>query len=177
MSESLPQDDLTAAVATLHAALDRWHSVVRGVGAEASDTDDALADPRLEAAEAAFSDALGEFHGAAGVALGLSPDDGIDLIEADGDEGEVEGDIFSLQFFVGLTEGRPATELDRVIEVIDAGGYDVVSRLETAGFVVPTFAATRGELAVGLLDPVLDEDDDIHGSTGDDGPTDDDSDT
>lgn len=165
MTEPLQQDDLATAAAALHAALDRWQSVIRGVGAEAADTDDALADPRLEAADTAFSDALGDFHGAAGVALGLPPDDESDLTEPDEDEEEVGGDIFSLQFFVGLTEGAPATELDRVIEVIDAGGFDVVTRLETAGFVVPTFAASRGEIAVGLLDPMADGGDD-------DGPAD-----
>lgn len=158
MTEPRPDDDLATAAAALQSALDRWQSVIRGVAAEAADTDDALADPRLEAADTAFSDALGEFHGAAGVALGLPPDDESDLTEPGADDEEVEGDIFSLQFFVGLSEGTPATELDRVIEVIDAGGFDVVTRLETAGFVVPTFAASRGEIAVGLLDPVSDED-------------------
>lgn len=162
MSEAMPADALSAAVAAVHAALDRWHSVVQGVGAESGDVEDALADPRLEASEALFADALSEFHGAAGVVLGLRPDDDDD----DDIDEEIEGDVFILQFFVGLSEGTPPTALDRVIEVLDAGGLEVVTRLESAGFVVPTFAASRGELPVALLEEI--EDDDPEGDVGPD---------
>lgn len=166
MTQLPPTQALDTAVAALHAALDRWHAVVAGVAAEAADVSDAVADPRLEDAETAFSDALGTVHGAVGTVLGLSGGE-----EPEEDDEPVEGDVFFLQFFVGLPEGSPGSALDEVIELIDAGGFDVVGRLERAGFVVPTFAASRGELSVGLLDEDLgdDSDDDSDDDSTDDG--------
>lgn len=150
-----PTDELAASVRAVHAALDRWHDVVVGVAREADGPDEAVADPRLEDAEAGFAAALEAFHGAAGDELGLTGDASI---EGSGDSGEdagdelLEGDIFFLQFFVGLPPETPPEALDGVLDLIDDGAFAVIGRLEEAGFVVPTFAASRGELTVDLLD-------------------------
>ena len=56
-------EDLSAAVAELHARLESWHAVVQGVAAESDDDPtEALADPRLEAAQDAFYDTLSRFE-------------------------------------------------------------------------------------------------------------------
>ena len=140
-------DGLDEAVTALHAAVDRWRDVVVGVGSESTTAQDAVADPRLEAAESDVARALDGVHSAAGDVLGLTGGEPVETA----DEDLLEGDIFFLQFFVGLPDGVPPDALDGVIDLLDAGGFALIAQLEQAGFVVPTFAASRGELSADLL--------------------------
>ncbi len=143
---SEPEVDFRAAIAAVHQRLDAWAAVVEGLALEADSTEDALADPRLEAAESGFEDALGDFHSAAGVMLGLPPLTRLedDTAEEPDDEGiVVDGDDFFLHFVVGVPPGASAESLDRALDVVDDAGFDVLRRLEEAGFVVPSFGASR----------------------------------
>lgn len=159
-------EDLRAVVAGLHRRLDTWAAAVEGVAGEADDTTEALADPRLEAAEAAFDDLLGDFHSAAGVVLGLPPLTELEDDDEDGPDDEMlvlEGEDFYLHFVVGVPDGASAEALDRALEVVDEAGFEVINRLEEAGFVVPSFGSSRGV-------PIVLDDDEDNGDDGDGRP-------
>jgi hypothetical protein len=151
-----PTPDLRAALAAAHAHLDDWADVALGVAAEADDTDEALADPRLEAAQDAFQDALGRVEEAVLVTLGLVPEQPDDAApEAPAERLLV--DDFHVHLVVGVGEDSPPERLDAAFEVIDDAAVLVVERLEAAGFVVPEFGTIRGV------------DDDVDGRDGADG--------
>lgn len=144
-------EDLRTAVAELHRRLDAWAASVEGVAAESDDLSDAASDPRLNAAEEAFDDALSDVHSAAGVVLGLPPllpvgdPDEVDLTDEDDDGADLVVDEFFLHLLVGVPSDRPEEMLDQALAAVDEGALQLVERLEAAGFVVPTYSVSRGE--------------------------------
>jgi hypothetical protein len=144
-------DTLRATVTELHARVDAWAAAIEGVAAESDgDSTQAMADPRLEAAQDRFYEGLSEFEDASLPVLGLVPDD-------DEDDDEVEtmafsADDFFLHFLVGVAPTTPRDRLDEAFELIHQAGHAVVDQLVDAGFDVPTFAASRGEPDVTTYD-------------------------
>ena len=143
-------EDLRTAVAELHRRLDAWAESVEGVAAESDDLSDAASDPRLNAAEEAFDDALSDVHSAAGVVLGLPPlvpvgPHEVDLTDEDDDAADLVVDEFFLHLLVGVPADRPEEMLDQALSAVDEGALQLVERLEGAGFVVPTYSVSRGE--------------------------------
>ena len=162
----VPEVDVTAAVERVQAALAAYVEAARGSREDGLAGVGAL-DPREEAAQLDVGAALAGLHEAFASSFGhpplLEPDwsavtlDGVGDLEDDG-EGDVElaeGEVLSLQFFVGLPgrrARRPVGADDeaqdpwaRAYEVVDEAGFAIVSALEEAGYVVPSFASSRGD--------------------------------
>lgn len=140
--------EFRTAVGALHAALDAWADTVVGVGREASDAEDALSDPRLEAVEDAFNEALNDFHGAAGPLLGLPLlVDLTDGDERDYDEDEHDDAVLSLQFWLAAPERDRTAYLATALRIMDDAGLQVVHQLEEAGFTVASFSSGLEEFA------------------------------
>lgn len=166
--------------AELHAAVDAYtrtlHTLVDvAVGAveEAGAAGGAGADPRLGAAEDDASVALGALERLFAERLALMVDLGAPVwVDADEEEPaeNLTAERFVLDFVVGVAPGASPEALDRVLEIVDAGGYDIVGRLEESGYVVPEFGATRGGLPEDLDQLTFDGDgsdtngDDTNGS-------------
>jgi hypothetical protein len=147
-------EDLKTAITDLHARLDSWHAVVEGVAAEAGDDPtEALADPRLEAAQDAFYTALGEFEAATLPVLGMIVLDG-----EDGEAGEVLEDDFFVHLVVGVSEDDLPERLGAALDLVSAAGAELSARLESAGFTVKHLAASRGELELDDIDDDIDGD-------------------
>jgi len=144
---------LRAAVAALHARVDEWAAAVEGIAHESGgDSTEAMADPRLEAAQDRFYESLSHFEEASLPVLGLVP-----VEETEPDEPlTFSADDFFLHFLVGVTPATPRGRLDEAFELIHAAGHALVDQLLDAGFEVPTFAASRGEPDL----PTYDEDED-----------------
>ena len=134
-------DDLRAAVAALHQRVDAWAEAVEGSAAEAPETGDALADPRLEDAQNRFYDALSAFEEASLPVLGLELEEPED--EAQPDEPLLADDFF-LHFVVTISEGESADRFNDALRVIDECGFQVLEKLEEAGFHVPEFGTSYG---------------------------------
>ena len=138
-------EDLRAAVTVVRGKLDAWQAVVEGVATESEDDPtQALADPRLEAAQDAFYESLAAFEAATLPVLGM-----IVLDDEDGDEtdqGRILEDDFFLHFVVGVPDGDSPDRLEEAFETVGAAGRDLSDRLESAGFTVAHYSASRGEL-------------------------------
>ncbi len=141
------------AVLALHATLDAWAAAVAGVSDESGqDPTDALADPRLEAAQDSFYEALGVYEEATLPVLGLvalSEDD--EANEADGVD-RVMVDDFFVHLVVGVARDDSPDRLADAFEMVHDAAHSIVDRLVTAGFLVPTFSSSRGELDVDDFD-------------------------
>jgi hypothetical protein len=136
-------DDLRAAVAELHARLDSWQAVVEGVAAESDDDPtEALADPRLEAAQDAFYETLGNFEAATLPVLGMIVLDD----EISEDDGEVLEDDFFVHYVVAVNEGDSPDRLGEAFVTVNNASRAVSDRLMSEGFLVRSFTASRGEL-------------------------------
>ncbi len=137
-------EDLRAAVAELHARLDSWTAVVEGVAAESdNDPTEALADPRLEAAQDAFYETLGYFEAATLPVLGMIV---LDDDTAEDDSGEVLEDDFFVHYVVAVNEGDSPDRLGEAFVTVNQANRAVSDRLMSEGFLVRSFTASRGEL-------------------------------
>jgi len=123
--------ELRSAAEALKARVDAWVSAVEQVGATADDGADALEDPRLDAAEDEFEEAVMEFHRACGPVLGLDPHD-----EDDEDDASLEVEELALHFEVGVLEGGPDPARDAGTLVHEAGER-LAGQLMAAGYHVP----------------------------------------
>ncbi|HEX6578901.1 MAG TPA: hypothetical protein VF082_11080 [Jiangellaceae bacterium] len=142
-----PLDDVQERFEVAQQRLSAWRDVVLGLVTEYDgDPADGRAaqDPRLEAAEDAFSEAEWDFRYAAMRALGLEiPDD-------DGAEDEtVLADDFYVHLVVGVPEDGTGPLLDDVVELVDEAAQPVVERLFEAGYIVPEWGVGRGDLDIG----------------------------
>jgi len=142
-------EDLRAAVAELHARLDSWQAVVEGVAAESDDDPtEALADPRLEAAQDAFYATLSSFEAATLPVLGM-----IVLDDAtDDDSGEVLEDDFFVHYVVAVNEGDSPDRLGEAFVTVNNANLKVSDQLTSEGFLVRSFTASRGELEFDDID-------------------------
>jgi hypothetical protein len=141
---------LRKATEGLHRRVDEWAAAVVGVAEEsAGDSTDALSDPRLEAAQDSFYEGLADFEESTLPVLGLVRED----TPVDPDTAlALTADDFFLHFVVGVPEDAPSPRLDDAFEIVHRAGHDAAERLMDAGFEVPTFAASRGELDLGGLE-------------------------
>ena len=139
------REDLRAAMDDLHARLGAWHAVVEGVAAESDDDPaEALADPRLEAAQDGFYEALSSFEAATLPVLGMIVLDDED--DGDGDSGAALEDDFFVHFVVGVPADDSPDRLGEAFDVVNSAGVQASDRLTSAGFLVKHFSASRGEL-------------------------------
>jgi len=137
-------EDLRAAVAAMHARLDSWQAVVEGVAAESDDDPtEALADPRLEAAQDSFYEALATFEAAALPVLGMIV---LDDDTGEDDAGEVLEDDFFVHYVVAVNEGDSPDRLGEAFVTVNNANRAVSDRLMSEGFLVRSFTASRGEL-------------------------------
>jgi hypothetical protein len=142
------KDALREAAAGLHRRVDEWAAAVIGVADESGgDSTDALSDPRLEAAQDRFYEGLSDFEESTLPVLGLVPDE-----SPAGPEAMLSADDFFLHFVVGVPDEAEAGRLDEAFEIVHQAGHETAERLMDAGFEVPTFAASRGELDLGGSD-------------------------
>ena len=123
--------ELRSAAQTLKARVDAWVSAVEQVGAAADDGADALEDPRLDAAESEFEEAVAQFHRASGPVLGLEEPE-------DDEDGDLEVEELALHLLVGVPEGGPDPARDAGAMVHEAGER-LVAQLTTAGYQVPAW--------------------------------------
>lgn len=138
-------EDLRVAVTELHGALDAWHAAVEGVAAESGDdATEALADPRLEAAQDTFYEHLGAFETATLPVLGLIALEGGDAAEAY--ELDAAVDDFTIHLVARVPDGGTRDRLDDAMSLVDDAGTELGARLTAAGFQVLELATTRGEL-------------------------------
>lgn len=140
------------AVDALAAALHEYVGTAVGVRAEfgAAEADE---DPRVLALEskvghlnATLFDAL---HGALGMHPDLTssvwdPEDGSDVDEIIEPDLPESGESFYLGFVVATRNGGEAS-LDGVIDLLDAAGESVATRLTEGGYDIVEWAASRGE--------------------------------
>jgi len=137
-------EDLRAAVTELHARLDSWQAVVEGVAAESDDDPtEALADPRLEAAQDSFYGALGTFEAATLPVLGMIV---LDDDAGEDDAGEVLEDDFFVHYVVAVNEGDSPDRLGEAFVTVNNANRAISDRLMSEGFLVRSFTASRGEL-------------------------------
>ena len=122
--------DVAAAVAAMHARLDDWAGAIVAAAAFAQG-EQALSDPRLEAAEDEFDHAVAAVHTAALAALGVDA-------AADDDDSDLEVEELALHLLVGLPEGVPEPALD-ASGIVHAAGERLVGQLTTAGYQVPAW--------------------------------------
>ncbi|MDQ1670389.1 MAG: hypothetical protein QOE40_2450 [Actinomycetota bacterium] len=141
---------LREATEGLHRRVSEWAAAVIGVAEESDgDSTDALSDPRLEAAQDSFYESLADFEESTLPVLGLVPQE--QPVDSDAALALTADDFF-LHFVVGVPEDAPSPRLDDAFEIVHQAGHDAAERLMDAGFEVPTFAASRGELDLGGLD-------------------------
>jgi len=141
--------ELRSAAEAVKARIDAWVTAVEQVGATADDGTDALDDPRLDAAETEFEEAVAQFHRACGPVLGLEDPD-------DDEDGDLEVEELALHLLVGVPEGGPDPARDAGTIVHEAGER-LVGQLTSAGYQVPAWQfGCEVEL---LLDVDDDEDD------------------
>ncbi len=137
-------EDLRTAVAALHARLDSWQAVVEGVAAESdNDPTEALADPRLEAAQDAFYETLAHFEATTLPVLGMIV---LDDDSSDDDSGEVLEDDFFVHYVVAVNEGDSPDRLGEAFVTVNNANRAVSDQLMSEGFLVRSFTASRGEL-------------------------------
>ena len=143
-------EDLRTVVAELHARLDSWQAVVEGVAAESDDDPtEALADPRLEAAQDAFYETLSSFEAATLPVLGMIVLDN----DATGDDsGEVLEDDFFVHYVVAVNEGDSPDRLGEAFVTVNNANRKVSDQLMSEGFLVRSFTASRGELEFDDID-------------------------
>jgi hypothetical protein len=143
-------EDLRTVVAELHARLDSWQAVVEGVAAESGDDPtEALADPRLEAAQDAFYESLSSFEAATLPVLGMIVLD--DAATAD-DSGEILEDDFFVHYVVAVNEGDSPDRLGEAFVTVNNANRKVSDQLMSEGFLVRSFTASRGELEFDDID-------------------------
>ena len=143
-------EDLRSVVAELHARLDSWQAVVEGVAAESEDDPtEALADPRLEAAQDAFYETLSGFEAATLPVLGMIVLD--DAATAD-DAGEILEDDFFVHYVVAVNEGDSPDRLGEAFVTVNNANRKVSDQLMSEGFLVRSFTASRGELEFDDID-------------------------
>lgn len=144
-------EDLRTVVAELHARLDSWQAVVEGVAAESDDDPtEALADPRLEAAQDAFYETLSSFEAATLPVLGMIVLD--DDANADDDSGEILEDDFFVHYVVAVNEGDSPDRLGEAFVTVNNANRKVSDQLMSEGFLVRSFTASRGELEFDDID-------------------------
>jgi hypothetical protein len=144
-------EDLRTVVAELHARLDSWQAVVEGVAAESDDDPtEALADPRLEAAQDAFYETLSSFEAATLPVLGMIVLD--DAANADDDSGEILEDDFFVHYVVAVNEGDSPDRLGEAFVTVNNANRKVSDQLMSEGFLVRSFTASRGELEFDDID-------------------------
>jgi hypothetical protein len=138
-------EDLRTVVAELHTRLDSWQAAVEGVAAESDDDPrEALADPRLEAAQDAFYEALSSFEAATLPVLGMIVLD--DAAIADDESGEALEDDFFVHYVVAVNEGDSPDRLGEAFVTVNNANRKVSDQLMSEGFLVRSFTASRGEL-------------------------------
>jgi hypothetical protein len=144
-------EDLGTVVAELHARLDSWQAVVEGVAAESDDDPtEALADPRLEAAQDAFYEALSSFEAATLPVLGMIVLD--DDTTDDDESGQILEDDFFVHYVVAVNEGDSPDRLGEAFVTVNNANLAVSDRLMSEGFLVRSFTASRGELEFDDID-------------------------
>jgi hypothetical protein len=148
-------ETLRETLATLHARIDEWAAAVEGVAVESDgDSAQAMADPRLEAAQERFYEGLARFEDASLPVLGVVREQ-----EQDAQENvEFPADDFFLHFLVGIAPSAPRERFEEAFELIHQAGHALVDQLVDAGFAVPTFAASRGEPDLTTYDEDREED-------------------
>jgi hypothetical protein len=143
-------EDLRAVVSELHARLDSWQAVVEGVAAESDDDPtEALADPRLEAAQDAFYETLSSFEAATLPVLGMIV---LDNTTGDDESGEVLEDDFFVHYVVAVNEGDSPDRLGEAFVTVNDANRKVSDQLMSQGFLVRSFTASRGELEFDDID-------------------------
>ena len=144
-------EDLRTVVAELHARLDSWQAVVEGVAAESDDDPtEALADPRLEAAQDAFYETLSSFEAATLPVLGMIVLD--DAANSDDESGEILEDDFFVHYVVAVNEGDSPDRLGEAFVTVNNANRKVSDQLMSEGFLVRSFTASRGELEFDDID-------------------------
>jgi len=123
--------ELRSAADTIKARVDAWVTAVEQVGSTADDGAEALDDPRLDAAEQEFEEAVAQFHRACGPVLGLEDPE-------DDEESDLEVEELALHLLVGVPEGGPDPARDAGALVHEAGER-LVAQLTTAGYQVPAW--------------------------------------
>lgn len=151
------------AVDKLAAALHDYVETVVGVRTEFS-PHDADEDPRVLALETRISALNAGLYDEIHHLLGLHPD--LTTMtwssrwadpDPDAARPQTDLDTFSLGFVVSPGAGPASSTLDSVLEILDAGGEDLVAALADAGFDVLEWATTRGGPAP--FEDMEDEDD------------------
>jgi hypothetical protein len=152
------------AVDALAAALHGYVETVVGVRTEFT-AHDADEDPRVLALETRISGLNADLYDEIHRLLGLHPDltsmtwsGQVTATDPDAPRPQAELDTFSLGFVVGPGEGPVGSNLDAVLELLDAGGEKLVAQLADAGFDVLEWATTRGGPAP--FDDMDDDDED-----------------
>ncbi len=136
----------------LHAYVDTAVGVRSEFGATEADED-----PRVLALESRIATLNARLYDRLHASLGMHADlttlawDGDDTGAQD-DAAEVPGtppaaEAFHLGFVVGPPTGASDHTMDSVLDLLDAGGEDLVTRLVDAGFEVVEWATSRGEPA------------------------------
>ena len=146
--------DLHAAVDRLAEALHGYVDTAVGVRSEFGATE-ADEDPRVLALEGRVAVLNAQLYDRLHAALGMHADlttlawDGEgaadDAAQATGASDAAE--TFHLGFVVGPPAGPSDHTLDSVLDLLDAGGEELVTRLVDAGFEVVEWATSRGEPA------------------------------
>jgi len=148
--------ELHDAVDRLAEALHAYVDTAVGVRSEFGATE-ADEDPRVLALESRIATLNARLYDRLHASLGMHADlttlawDGEDARGED-DAADVPGtpeaaEAFHLGFVVGPPTGASDHTMDSVLDLLDAGGEDLVARLVEAGFEVVEWATSRGEPA------------------------------
>jgi len=147
--------DLHASVDRLAQALHTYVDTAVGVRSEFGATE-ADEDPRVLALEARIAAMNAELYDRVHAALGMHADlttlawDGDGAPDADAPSGDgtpPTAEAFHLGFVVGPPSGPSDLTMDSVLDLLDGGGEELVTRLVEAGFDVVEWATSRGEPA------------------------------
>ena len=149
--------------AELHDAVDRLAQALHGyvdtaVGVRSEfGATEADEDPRVLALEGRIATLNAELYDRLHASLGMHAD--LTTLAWDGDDHAADADApatgdspeaaeaFHLGFVVGPPTGPSDNTLDSVLDLLDAGGEELVARLVEAGFEVVEWATSRGEPA------------------------------
>jgi hypothetical protein len=149
--------------AELHTAVDRLAEALHGyvdtaVGVRSEfGATEADEDPRVLALESRIATLNAELYDRLHASLGMHAD--LTTLAWDGEEAAEEDDApaepgtpaaaeaFHLGFVVGPPTGPSDHTMDSVLDLLDSGGEDLVTRLVEAGFEVVEWATSRGEPA------------------------------
>jgi hypothetical protein len=147
--------ELHAAVDRLAAALHTYVDTAVGVRSEFGATE-ADEDPRVLALESRIGTMNAELYDRVHEVLGMHAD--LTTLAWDGDPEHDDdapagsgtasaAEAFHLGFVVGPPSGPSDLTMDSVLDLLDSGGEELVTRLVEAGFEVVEWATSRGEPA------------------------------